>query len=112
MTAHLFYVKLRDKCIVYLITEIGRIYDITGCQPVADNKFGINYNGVLRNAKLVTPEFVADLLADHPDEFKHVQIETYNQQNNSQVQSHAKGKASSKTKRQRKRKQAEKEVYS
>jgi hypothetical protein len=46
----------------FLRTESGIIFDITGCQPATYNKDGINLHGVLKNAKQVTPEYIADLL--------------------------------------------------
>lgn len=60
MTTDVFIVRLGNKRIVYIRTETGRFYDITGCKPVSDNRFGLNYNGILRNAKQVTVELVAD----------------------------------------------------
>ena len=44
-------------------TESRRIFDITDCEPITDNKYGINFNGVLPTAKQVSAEYVADLLS-------------------------------------------------
>lgn len=64
MNSDLFIVTLHNKSTVFVRTESGRIFDITDCkQPITDNKYSINHNGVLSNANQVTPEYVADLLA-------------------------------------------------
>lgn len=62
MVTDFFIIILQDKCTVFTRTESGRIFDVTDCQPIIDNKFGINYNGVLSTSKLVTSEYVADSL--------------------------------------------------
>lgn len=63
MNADLFIIILPNKFTVFKRTESGRIFDITDCRPSTYNRRGVNLHGVLKNAKQVTPEFVADLLS-------------------------------------------------
>jgi hypothetical protein len=75
MATNLIIIKLGNKHIVYSRTESGRFFDITGCQPVTDNRFGLNYNGVLRNANPVSAEYVTNLLAAcSTEEYEHIRI--------------------------------------
>lgn len=63
MTTDTFIVILENKCTAFARTESGRIFDVTHCgQPITDSEYGINFNGVLNNAKQVPQEYVADLL--------------------------------------------------
>lgn len=67
-TSDIFIVKLGNKCIdierkkILVRTDTGRFFDITGSCPLTDRHID-ECNGLVRNAKQVMAQYVADLLA-------------------------------------------------
>lgn len=63
MSVSYFKISLPHKVFWYVRTDSGKFFDITGCEPLTNGRID-ECDGLLLSAKEVSPQFVADLVAE------------------------------------------------
>jgi len=62
MSTNYYYPEVNNKIYHFVRTDSGRFFDVTDCHPVTDKHIDDN-NGLLLNAKQVSAQYVADMMA-------------------------------------------------